>query len=468
MPVDPKRKAETARENGAKSKGPITEAGQERCRQAPAQAAAARRAGMAVAITLDCTLLPTESREVLEAINAQELIGWQPATPSELQMVHELTDINWRIKRIRFAQTNALVADMESQRLRASATALAPIMAANAETAGSAPGGAQLILDRRIALLSGTRSRILRDLERLAKRFPTRIGSQPPLKTEHLPSELSWKVPAAAEPTETFTYPADPENLVVDPPRPSPEAQPENILSWAKSNLGVTPDAPQVALMTSESKQILMLGGRQTGKSTAAAIRAVHEAVHHPGSTVLLAGPTGRQSGQIMEKSRQVAKRLGLATAAAPPGCDGFKLPNGSNIISLPDSQATVRGFSAPRLIIVDEAAYASDELISALKPMLAVSGGCLMLLSTPNGQSGYFYEKWHEEDGPYQKIFCKASDCTRIRPETLEAFRQTMGKDEFNQEFNCEFTAPPGQFISRELFRRAIRDDIKPMFEEE
>ena len=122
MLVDPKRKAEVARENGAKSKGPKTEAGQERCRQAPAQAAAARRAAAAVAITLDCTLLPTESREVLEAINAQELIGWQPTTPSELQLVHELTDINWRIKRIRFAQTNALVADMESQRLRASAT----------------------------------------------------------------------------------------------------------------------------------------------------------------------------------------------------------------------------------------------------------------------------------------------------------------------------------------------------------
>ena len=42
------------------------------------------------------------------------------------------------------------------------------------------------------------------------------------------------------------------------------------------------------------------------------------------------------------------------------------------------------------------------------------------------------------------------------------------MSKDEFNQEFNCEFTAPPGQFISRELFRGAIRHDIKPMFEDD
>jgi len=468
MPIDPNRKAEIARKNGAKSQGPTTEAGKDRCRRAPAEAAATRRASNAVAITLDCTLLPTESREVLEAINAQELIGWQPSTPTEVQLVHELTDINWRIKRIRFAQTNALIEDMESQRLRASAPELAPAMAANAETSGSTRDGAQLNLDRRIAILSTARTRIINDLARLAKRFPARVGSQPLLQTEHLPAELSWKVPAATPPAETFTYPADPDTLVVEPLASHPAKEPQNILDWAERKLDFTADAPQAALMTSQSKQILMLGGRQTGKSTAAAIRVVHEAINHPDSTVLLAGPTGRQSGQIMEKSRQIAKRLGLATAAPPPGCDGFKLANGSHIISLPDSQTTIRGFSAPRLIVVDEAAFASDELISALKPMLAVSGGCLMLLSTPNGQSGYFYEKWHEPESPYQRIFCKASDCSRIRPEILESFRQTMSKEEFNQEFNCEFTAPPSQFISRELFRRAVREDIKPMFEEE
>jgi hypothetical protein len=211
MPVDLITKAETARQNGAKSKGPTTPAGKERCRQAAAKAAARR----AVAITLDCTLLPSESREILESINAQELAWWQPVTPTELQMVHELIDINWRIKRIRFAQTNDIVANMESQRLRASTSQLAPIMAAHAEAAGSVPGGTQLNLDRRIALLSACRSRLIRDLERLTKRFPPRGGSKTPLKTEHLPIEISWKVPASA-PKEAPE--ADPTTPVADPP----------------------------------------------------------------------------------------------------------------------------------------------------------------------------------------------------------------------------------------------------------
>ena len=42
------------------------------------------------------------------------------------------------------------------------------------------------------------------------------------------------------------------------------------------------------------------------------------------------------------------------------------------------------------------------------------------------------------------------------------------MNGYEYRQEFDCEFLALPGQFISRELFRRAIRHDRKPMFEDD
>jgi len=49
-----------------------------------------------------------------------------------------------------------------------------------------------------------------------------------------------------------------------------------------------------------------------------------------------------------------------------------------------------------------------------------------------------------------------------------LENFRRTVSKEELNEEFNSEFTAQPGQFISPELFRSAIRSDIKPPFPED
>ncbi|HEU0121828.1 MAG TPA: terminase family protein [Bryobacteraceae bacterium] len=462
-------RSESARTNGAQSRGPKTEAGKLRCAEAARLAAANRKA--AQAITFDCTLLPTESQAVYAALAQAEFAHWQPATPTQTQLVHELIDLNWRIRRLRFAQSQALLAHMESQRLHAQTPSLAPTLAANAEI--DSPH--QLPLDRRISLLTAARSRILRDLERLAKRLASRPGSQPPLQTQHLPAQMSWQGPNAPtlESVPAFTYPAAPETLEVPPCQDTPtesrqKSEPLDILAWSQSNLDFHPDPHQAELMTTSAPRVLHLAARQTGKSTAAAVRAVYEALHHDNATILLAGPTGRQSGQIMTKARAISRRLGQISGGPPPGCDGFRLANGSHILSLPDNDDTIRGFSAPRLIIVDEAAFASTELITALQPMLAVSNGTMILLSTPNGQSGYFYEKWHESNGPWRRILCKADDCTRIRPETLEQMRQTLTASEYDQEFNCAFLAPAGQFISRELFHRALSPDVKPLFEDE
>ena len=48
----------------------------------------------------------------------------------------------------------------------------------------------------------------------------------------------------------------------------------------------------------------------------------------------------------------------------------------------------TIRGFSAPRMIVADEAAFASETVCKALEPMALVSNGTFILLSTPNGQT--------------------------------------------------------------------------------
>ena len=114
----------------------------------------------------------------------------------------------------------------------------------------------------------------------------------------------------------------------------------------------------------------------------------------HYDALILLAGASGRQSGQIMEKVRQLAKSIALAILSPPSKCEGFTLANGSQIVSLPGNEKTIRCFSAPRLIAVDEAAFASPEVFMALEPMLSVSDGTIMLLSTPNRQTGYYYEQ--------------------------------------------------------------------------
>ena len=73
---------------------------------------------------------------------------------------------------------------------------------------------------------------------------------------------------------------------------------------------------------------------------------------------------------------------------------------NGSRIVSLPGKEATVRGFSGADLIIEDEAARVLDDLYYSIRPMLAVSGGRLILMSTPFGKRGHFFEEWENGGG--------------------------------------------------------------------
>jgi hypothetical protein len=78
-----------------------------------------------------------------------------------------------------------------------------------------------------------------------------------------------------------------------------------------------------------------------------------------------------------------------LRTLGIRPRGDGdnevsLLLPNGSRIVGLPGTEATVRGFSAVSLLVIDEAARVMDAMYKGLRPMLAVGEGDLWMMSTP------------------------------------------------------------------------------------
>ena len=56
-----------------------------------------------------------------------------------------------------------------------------------------------------------------------------------------------------------------------------------------------------------------------------------------------------------------------------------------------------MRGIPAVNLIVIDEAARIDDELMAAVRPMMATCDGCLFALSTPAGKRGWFYEQWNQ-----------------------------------------------------------------------
>mgnify|MGYP001457130922 CR=1 FL=1 len=95
----------------------------------------------------------------------------------------------------------------------------------------------------------------------------------------------------------------------------------------------------------------------------------------------------------------------------------------------------------------------------STLLPSLAATRGALWLLSTPNGQSGFFHDAWHSalSDPEWTAFKVPATECPRISPDFLAQQRLLLGEDSFKSEYLCEFTAAPGQLFPRELFDSCI-----------
>ena len=139
--------------------------------------------------------------------------------------------------------------------------------------------------------------------------------------------------------------------------------------------------------------------------------------------------------------------------------------PNGSRLVGLPGTEATVLGFSAVSLMLIDEAARVSDEMYKAVRPMLAVGDGDLWLMSTPFGKRGFFWEEWANGGAQWERLAVPATECPRILGSFLEEERRSLGDRWFRQEYLCEFLESDDVLFRREMIERAITDEIKPLF---
>ena len=155
------------------------------------------------------------------------------------------------------------------------------------------------------------------------------------------------------------------------------------------------PDPWQVDVMESGHPCILLNCCRQAGKSTAVAYLALAEALFHPHSLVLLLSRSQRQSAELFRIVRQYASLLVRGELLTRLTEYELEVAHGSRIISLPCQAVTIRGYSNVRLLVIDEAARVPDDLYYSVRPMLAVARGRTVLLSTPYGKRGFFYETW-------------------------------------------------------------------------
>ena len=226
---------------------------------------------------------------------------------------------------------------------------------------------------------------------------------------------------------------------------------------------GLTPDPWQDALMRERTDRALLLCSRQAGKSMTVAAIALEQALNESDSTSLLVSPTQRQSAELLSKVRTLAMAQRTGIELDQSSVLSMRLANGSRIVSLPGRAEVIRGYSAD-LLVLDEAAWIPDQLYESVRPMLAVSGGRLIALSTPFGRRGWFHGAWTGTEA-WHRTEVTAYEVPRISPEFLEEERRSLPASVFAAEYLCQFSDTLESVFASDDLRDAMSDEILPLF---
>jgi hypothetical protein len=252
-------------------------------------------------------------------------------------------------------------------------------------------------------------------------------------------------------------------------------------------SLGQEPFAWQREALNPRIRRMLLMCARQAGKSTTVAGKALWKAKNYPYSLILIFSPTERQSKEVMKKI-EILMALDETVKLRNDNAYEKQLENYSRIIALPGSEKSTRGYSGPTMIIIDEAAYVLDETYRAVRPMMTDADTELIMMTTPWGKRGFFFEAW-ESNRRWKKIMVRTpADIRggRLVPPVLseEEFREEMarrgisgyysprhkwewiaeefeehGELSFRQEYLLEFIDPAGTLFPHTYVEASIKD---------
>lgn len=229
--------------------------------------------------------------------------------------------------------------------------------------------------------------------------------------------------------------------------------------------LGYTLDQAQAKIILSDAKRLLICCSRQWGKTSTVAAKAAVEALSGPG-LILVIAPVERQARECFRKIREHLRRALPGIVWPEDNKTSLELPNGARVVALPAKGENIRGYTDPRLIIIDEGAFVPDEDYKAIRPMLS-HGARLIVMSTPFGKRGWFYKAWQRRaSSGCQFIEVAAKDCHHISEEFLAEERIELGAFWYSQEYELQFLDSVASFFDMDAVRRGLEDEIEPLFD--
>ena len=219
----------------------------------------------------------------------------------------------------------------------------------------------------------------------------------------------------------------------------------------------------QSEALSLESKMTILVAPRQTGKSYALSVVALHRAARSRNQRVLVVSAGEEAAKRLLRVvAEMAASSSALQGSVLNETASVLTLTNGSEIRSVPASERQIRGWTVD-LLVVDEAAYVTDDVLlsAALPTTVARPDSRIVLASTPWGMQGAFYRfamQGREEDREHTRTFqWRRLDAPWIDANQVELARATLSPLRFQAEYEGEFVGSTDALFPPHLLRESI-----------
>ena len=215
----------------------------------------------------------------------------------------------------------------------------------------------------------------------------------------------------------------------------------------------------------------IILKSRQLGISTVAAAYAVWMACFYKDKNILIIATRLAVAKNFIKKVKVAIKSLPkwlLIPEITINNQQSIEFNNGSSIKAIPTSEDAGRS-EALSLLIVDEAAFVRnfDTLWTSLYPTIS-TGGRAIILSTPNGMGGQYYDIWVKAENK-ENEFNPIKLPWDVHPEHDQSWFEkecrNFTQKQIAQELLCDFATSGDTYFSAEEIQKlsfSIRNPIE------
>lgn len=228
----------------------------------------------------------------------------------------------------------------------------------------------------------------------------------------------------------------------------------------------------QKTILNCQDRFISIRAARRFGKSYVSAAIAAHAAATNNNYKIICVSRSQRQSTELFHTIEKILNGSEMKNSIVRQTQTMLVLSNGSSISALPGgSPNSLRGITVS-LLVADEAAYISQELVSVVYPTIISTKGRIILISTPAFSSGEFFRSCGENSEFTRFHFCHedavfADGTPFISKEELDREMERCGGEdssEYIREYLAEFTTSEGAYFDINELDDAFSDETSEL----